>query len=100
MKAENDQLLAPLARRHWVLGMQGSVASADFFGKLAGGHYFRQPDGAGATSIHNGFVINNLIPRPEPIPMPTEDGRLRLPPPDSVPVLDAAVPVVNVRGSR
>jgi len=88
MTAENAHLLSPLARRHYQIGMQGSVASAEFVAKLVTGHFTRElvPPGA---AINNGFVINNLVPRPPDLQGSAPgDAPLRLPPPDSIPVLD------------
>jgi hypothetical protein len=90
MEAEHQHLVAPLARRHWLLGMQGSVSSAEFFMKVQSGYFVRELPATGPAAINNGFVINNLIPRPPEIPLPAgaDGGPLRLPPPDATPVLD------------
>lgn len=69
MRAENAHLIGPLARRHFFLGMQGSVASAEFCAKLVNGHFTRglipgalDGDGNAPGQVTN---INILVPRPD-----------------------------------
>lgn len=90
MRSENQHFLGMLARRAFVLGMQGSVAHSEHCAKLLAGAYAR-PDpsdptgGAGGSSA---CTINILVPRPPAAAgAPVVDAApLRLPPPD-LPVL-------------
>lgn len=79
MRAENEALIGPLARRMFNIGMQGSVPHADMFAKLVTGHYTRnlgsQLPGGDAPSQTN-FQMNFLIPRPE---YPEAPGQAALP---------------------
>lgn len=100
LRESNANYWGAVERRMALVALQGSVPHADQYCKMRANTYAKPVEGPGATSINHGFVINNLIPRPEALPIPTEEGRLRLPPPDSIPVVDVAVPVVNVRGPR
>jgi hypothetical protein len=100
LRESNANYWGAVERRMALVALQGSVPHADQYCKMRANTYAKPVEGPGGTSINHGFVINNLIPRPEPVAMPTEVKRLRLPPPDSVPVVDVAVPVVHVRGPR
>lgn len=57
-----------------LIAMHGSAAHADQYCKMRANMYAKSVEGAGGTSVNNGFIINNLIPRPEPVAMPTRGG--------------------------
>lgn len=65
LRAANQKYFGLVQRRMAILGMQGSSQHAEIFFKSDAGHYAKPELGAGPTSINNGFVINNLVPRPD-----------------------------------
>jgi hypothetical protein len=66
MRAQNAHFLQPIVRRHSMLAMQGSVQSADFVAKVAGGSYTRPlASPLDQETLGGGMVVNLLVPRPE-----------------------------------
>jgi hypothetical protein len=88
--ATNQHLWGLVERRQAMLGIQGVTQAADQFCKMRSGYYTRAAETGGAPGTTGGpaFIINNLIPRPEPLPVT-----------ETVPALPpaAAIPVLIVR---
>jgi hypothetical protein len=68
LSAHNGHLLAFIVRRHAMLAMEGSVASAEFVAKVLGGQYTRTLSGAGIDTERSQpavMTMNFLVPRPD-----------------------------------
>lgn len=66
LQRANAGYVALVTRRHAMLGMQGSVPSAELFLKSQGGHFARQLGvGDGVPAGGFTFVLNSLVPRPD-----------------------------------
>jgi hypothetical protein len=61
----NANYFALIQRRHAILGMQGSVASAEVYFKSHAGHYARASGAEGLPLSPGTFNMTFLIPRPE-----------------------------------
>jgi hypothetical protein len=94
---ELDDLFPLMLRRHYYLGMQGSVDSAEFIAKVRSGYFesrrgvpFGETDDAGGVPPGTAVVMNFLVPRPDYPQLP--------PAPIAAPTLETIdAPVVEVR---
>jgi hypothetical protein len=96
VEAANLRFLGLVKRRHAMLGMQGSVPSAEFYAKAEGGYFARA---LGVGDMPNGaqpvYNLNLLIPRPDypalAAPQLQPQPRAAVPPPPP-PVANGLIP--------
>jgi hypothetical protein len=101
----NAQFAGLVVRRHAMLGMQGSVPSADLFLKSQAGHYARSAAAEGFQVAPGAFQLNILVPRPDlpGLPAPSPGGVVTGPAPAASliprPIAPArpAIPTVAIR---